>query len=629
MHEFNRKEPYYHIKAEGGFTNWGISGFKGNGSIYEKLHTECICEKSGDVNIQQTVVRNTSEHDIILNHASSMLVNGIGRFDDENYIIYIFRSGWQGEMQWHGYKCSQLGIYNASNHANTNSAKICFNGSQTTCEYYPMIFIKDIKRNLSWFFEVEPLSGWYIEVGIMGDSLYVEANSAFNCNDGWFKTLKAGEEYITGKGYFGVVNGDICDAIRVFNDYKRENWKTILEHPKVVFNDYMNCLWAKPSSEKLIPLIDAAERAGCEVFCIDDGWYESGKPGDSLGDWKPYDDRFAPMTFQDMINYISDKNMIPGVWLEMESCSDTSAIYKKLKHCLLRRNGIIVGGKKVFLDFRTVEVREYTMAMIDELYNMGIRYIKNDYNHNLQLGCDGAESLSEGYALHRKAFISFIDEIRDKYSDLIIENCASGGMRSDFSFIRSMDLSSVSDQEFYYNNPSILAGTLACIPPEYCGSWAYPFPLKFDEQTDKSKLYCGREEIVFNMINAMLGTLYLSGHIECCDDEGMGLIQEAVKLYKEYRIHIKESYPIYITEPINIGQSGVMALGLKMSDDTILAVWKINNNERTVTLNIDKNIGSNAELIYPKTIETDFCFENNVLDITMEEISCARLFRIN
>ena len=41
----------------------------------------------------------------------------------------------------------------------------------------------------------------------------------------------------------------------------------------IIFNDYMNCLWGNPTTEKEFPLIDAAAETGCEYFVIDCGWY--------------------------------------------------------------------------------------------------------------------------------------------------------------------------------------------------------------------------------------------------------------------------------------------------------------------------------------------------------------------
>lgn len=48
----------------------------------------------------------------------------------------------------------------------------------------------------------------------------------------------------------------------------------------------MNCLFGDPTTEKEFPLVDAAEKAGCEYFVIDAGWYADGNWWDSVGEWQ-------------------------------------------------------------------------------------------------------------------------------------------------------------------------------------------------------------------------------------------------------------------------------------------------------------------------------------------------------
>ena len=56
----------------------------------------------------------------------------------------------------------------------------------------------------------------------------------------------------------------------------------------------MNCLMGDPTTEKLLPLIDAAAEAGAEYFVIDAGWYDDENGGwwDSVGAWEPAASRF-------------------------------------------------------------------------------------------------------------------------------------------------------------------------------------------------------------------------------------------------------------------------------------------------------------------------------------------------
>ena len=79
----------------------------------------------------------------------------------------------------------------------------------------------------------------------------------------------------------------------------------------------MNCLWADPTTEKELPLIDAAADAGCEYYCIDAGWYADGEWWDGVGEWKESKKRF-PNGIKEVTDYIRKKGMIPGAWLEIE-----------------------------------------------------------------------------------------------------------------------------------------------------------------------------------------------------------------------------------------------------------------------------------------------------------------------
>lgn len=80
----------------------------------------------------------------------------------------------------------------------------------------------------------------------------------------------------------------------------------------VIFNDYMNCLWGKPTAEKEFPMIDAAARAGCEYYCIDAGWYADGDWWDSVGEWEVSSKRF-PKGLKEVTDYVKSKGMVPGV----------------------------------------------------------------------------------------------------------------------------------------------------------------------------------------------------------------------------------------------------------------------------------------------------------------------------
>ena len=332
--------------------------------------------------------------------------------------------------------------------------------------------------------------------------------------------------------------------------------------------------------------------------------------------------------------------MKPGLWLEIEGVSENNPVSEVMREDFLRQGNIVIGcsGRYQF-DFRRQSVRDYLESVFDRLYAMGVRYIKNDYNQTSGFGCDGADSASEGLRQTTEAFYGFIDYIREKYPDLLIENCGSGAMRTDHGIMPHFHLCSTSDQELFWNNPSILSGTIACIAPEKCGAWAYPYPQLFDgrmhpaaEYFDEAKRthYADGEETAFNMVTAMLGVLYLSGHIEQADEKNRALIQEAVTTYKQNRAFLKRAYPIYPCGFHQISKSGMYAFGLSDGERSLLAIWRIGGETDAITVDLQKYLKSDAQakILYPKELPIKYQLCNRKLTVRLDATYSARLFEL-
>ena len=117
----------------------------------------------------------------------------------------------------------------------------------------------------------------------------------------------------------GSAAGGFDEAMDELTKYRRAIRRVNDDNEKlqVIFNDYMNCLFGDPTTDKEIPLIDKAAEAGCEYYCIDCGWYSEGYWWDGVGEWLPCEKRF-PGGLRKLMDYIRSKGMIPGVWLELE-----------------------------------------------------------------------------------------------------------------------------------------------------------------------------------------------------------------------------------------------------------------------------------------------------------------------
>ena len=602
-----------------------------------------------DVVKQSNTVKNISENPITLTHFSSGMVCGIGmggeldRWDENKTRVHYCLNHWCGEAQWREASLEELGIYRQSMHAwEISSFRTSSIGTWSTSRYYPLMMIEDKESGAIWYMEHEGAGNWTMELACLNNGgegfLMLEANSADE-DGGFAHTLAPEDSYTATPCVFGCTNGGFEEAVRELTKYKRTTSLVKWEkgYAPASFNDYMNCLWALPNREKLIPLIDAAAEAGAELFCMDDGWQL-----DSLGTWSINDEKYGEGGLEGIVKYIQSKGMTAGIWLELEACEPSRALYKR--SCLIHRNGEVVNPSRAHINFESQEARDYLMGIIDRFYNMGIRFIKNDHNRSTMIGCDdGGDCCAVGLRKVSEAFLSFIDEVRAKYPDLVIENCASGAMRSDNGTLKHFELQSVSDQEYYYMTSSITSGSLAFLPAEKAGVWSYPYPVSFADRENNELLFgeefracrANGEETVYNMVTALMGSLYLSGRIDRADEFNKVLIKEGVEKFKAVRVHNANAYPIYPCGRYNIGNKGMSCLGLisDSKDKVTLAVWRRECDGDTLSIDMSKYLKADSEikLTYPQNpMGAEYCFDHNSLTLTVKlpKKNSARFFEI-
>jgi len=552
------------------------------------------------------------------------------RVADGSVNIYYALSGWQKEGQWRKVTPETVGLALTSGHDfERRTFRLESVSSLSTGSYFPMLLIEDKDEGKTYFFEVTGGHSWYIELALQGyeaDSFVVKTGVADE-KTGFYGRVEKGKSFTTNYTLFGSIEGGFENAVKALIKYKRKEAPLKKVNP-IVFNDYMNCNWAIETPKRLIKLIDRAAEIGAEVFCIDDGWQKK------LGVWYPDDEKFAGYGLKGIIDYIKSKGMIAGVWFEFESLP-LSAIKTLGNDALLTRNGKIIAEHRPLADFRCEKVVRYLYERVDELVSLGVGFIKNDHNNAEYIGTDShGESPAEGLMQNATAFNLFIDGIRKKYPDLIIENCASGGTRQDHETLKRFDLQSISDQEDYLKFPSIIVGNSALVPPEKAGVWCYPYPLKFEDRenndiTEREKtVYRDGEQTIFNAVNAAMGLPYLSGRIENIDEINLKLYKEAVNLFKELRTFVNNSYPIYPCGFLGICEKRAFSFGYADEDknEIILAAWNLKDKAVTHKCEIGGNYA--AEIIYPRGADEKVSFSHGTLTVEFSKGNTARLIKL-
>ena len=489
-------------------------------------------------------VANGGEEAVVLRSIPSLALylGGNGRSDIREWEVYHALSDWLGEGRWMheplgGVRFPRLEQH-LTNHNPRGEFSVISSGTWSTGKHLPIAAVRSPRLGAAWAWQIEHNGAWRWEIGEDTASGYLALSGPTDTDHQWSEELRPGDTFTTVPAAIALA-ADVTSAIGQLTRYRRAARRA---HPDnaampVVFNDYMNTLNGDPTTEKLLPLIDAAAAVGAEVFCIDAGWYDdSGDWWDTVGEWMPSTTRF-PGGLAQVIDRIRDAGMVPGLWLEPEAIGVKSPMAAQLPdEAFLQRAGErVVEHHRYHLDLRHPAAREHLDGVVDRLVTeFGIGFFKLDYNINPGPGTDrDADSVGAGLLAHNRAHLEWLDGVLDRHPGLVIENCASGAMRSDFAMLSRLQVQSTSDQQDFLKYPPIAASAPAAMLPEQAASWAYPQP------------EMSVEEVAFCLATGLLGRYYVSGHLARMDAERLALVSEAVEAAKALRGELAASTPFW------------------------------------------------------------------------------------
>lgn len=201
-----------------------------------------------------------------------------------------------------------------------------------------------------------------------------------------------------------------------------------------------------------------------------------------------------------------------------------------------QRHGVrVCDSGRYLLDFRSPAAREHVTRTVDRLIDdFGAVFFKFDYNTVPGVGTDlDAESAGAGLLGHCRAYLDWLDDLRRRHPDVMIENCGSGAMRADYAQLQRLDLQSTSDQCDPLIYAAIAAGVGLTILPEQQGNWGYA-QQEMDDET-----------AVFTLATGILGRLYLSGFIDRMDEHRLALVRDAVALHRRVLTEQQELVPFW------------------------------------------------------------------------------------
>lgn len=585
----------------------------------------------------RSTLRNAGDRPIHLTAVSLLSATLLPGSDIADVDVLHGRSGWMAEGRWsRGPLEDYLADITPDLHG--ESARDCFRLSAesgwSSSRWAPVGFVEDRSTGESVAWQVEHNGAWTVELSRRTHSLALAAYGPTDLQHHWLRKLEPGDEFVTPT--VAVAWGDAGweSALGELTTYRRAlrvaSGREVAAAP-IVYNDYLNTIMADPTTAKLRPLIAAAAELGAEVFCIDAGWFADELGADwweTVGEWLPSTTRFEG-GLEGLLQEIRDHGLVPGLWIEPMALGLRARNVQELAPATMTRAGVaIVEQGRLRLDMRHPMAREHLDRVLDRMVGYGIGYLKIDDNFSVGSGPDAAaDSPGDGLLEHQREWAGWLERLGRRHPDLVIENCGSGGMTSDYALLAHTHLQSTSDLQDMVKYSTIAAAAPTVVLPEQTANWAVP------------ELGMELGEVVSTLVTSLAGSLYLSGKLHELDAPRRELVEQAVAFARRERDAMPTRIPHWPaglpgwTDPW-VALALVPAPGT--GSDGLLFVWhRAGAMDTTLELSTrDRFLGWElGEQLFPTAETTDVQW-----DITTDETAVrfavpassttARIFRI-
>ena len=493
----------------------------------------------------------------------------IGLEDIDGLDLVAGDNDWMAEGRWTRRPLREIGLPQIQRDPHypepQGRCAVTGHGSWSTGEHLPtgVLVSRTTSAALGW--QIEHNGPWHYELGeTRQGGGYLLLSGPTDQEHQWTARISATRSFRTVPVSIVAAEG-LDQAFAALTRQRRaiRRHRAVDDRQPIVFNDNMNTLMGDPTTEKLLPLIDAAAEVGADYFCIDAGWYAEGDWWSTVGEWKPSASRF-PNGLGEVIGRIHERGMIPGLWLEPEVVGIDSPLARELPDdAFMSRRGIRVAEHgRHLLDLRNPVARKHLDDTVDGLIaEFGIGFFKLNYNTMTGPGTDSdGQSPGQGLLEHSRAHLDWLDDLQARHPELLLENCASGAMRMDYAMLSRLHLQSTSDQQDPVLYAPIAAAAPAAVVPEQAGHWAYP-------QAGTST-----ELFTFCLVNGVLGRLYLSGHLNEMTADELDLIREALAAHRSVLAELDQLTPFW---PLGLPgwTDEWVVLGLAGPSRSYLTVW--------------------------------------------------------
>ncbi|HEY9256789.1 alpha-galactosidase [Chitinophaga sp.] len=540
-----------------------------------------------------TTISHGEEDKVVLNRYASAFINILW---PRNYLTHFYGE-YEKEMEMHQ-SLLQPGIFSIQ-------SKL---GVRTACNYNPSFFIspvKDVTENSGEVFAGTLAYSGNFNIQFETLKLNIDMGNTLKIIPGINAyasayTLKPKEQFETPHFIFTYSNNGTGQVSRNFHrwaiDYGiwngRQKRSTLLNNWEATYFDF--------NQDTIVNLFDDARKLGVDLFLLDDGWFGNKYPRDNsragLGDWQA-NKKKLPGGIGHLVKEATSNGLQFGIWIEPEMVNPKSELFEQHPDWVMMapNRPQHLYRTQLVLDLVNPKVQDYVFEVVDNLMKQapGIAYIKWDCNRSM----DNAYSpylkkdQNSMYIRYTQAWYSVLERIRQKYPDLDMMLCASGGGRVEYGAMKYF-------QEFW---PSDNTYPVDRIRLQWATSYFYPALTVCAHVTA-----AGRESLKYKIDVAMAGKLGFDIVVKKLAEQELALARTTVDNYHRLQSVINYGSLYRLVSPYTTNFSSLMYVDSTQRKAVVFAYnmetmqqdtwpeWKFNGldpnkNYRVTEINLSKD----------------------------------------
>lgn len=307
------------------------------------------------------------------------------------------------------------------------------------------------------------------------------------------------------------------------------------DFPMVSWNHWWAYEDKNMNEDIFLATLERSSALGINGMILDAGWF--GEPGTDWfkkrGDWQQVNEEKFPSGLRFLSDATHAKGLKFGLWCEFEALGEDANLRKTNPDFAAKANDEDLGY--VCLGHKAAQAWAFDMlSHLISTYNCD--WIKLDFNLDPKAGCNHLthdHGAKDGLYAHYKGLYQVLHDLRQKFPHVVFENCASGGLRTDWGMLKETHVQFMSDPDHAPHQLQVFWGASLSLPPLRCLHFASSDTLDYHPFPPQKWNTCREAEIRAFIRIAGMHRFGLSHPIIDWDERTMRIVAEGITEYKE------------------------------------------------------------------------------------------------